>query len=386
MKRTQRNSLVSILIALTPLASVQASQTETVLYHLGAGPTDGLLSQSGLTRDSSGNFYGAAPAGGAYGQGAVFMMTPSGAYSTLYSFCKDAPACSDGKSPGPLLLGTDGYLYGTTSLGGPSGSGTIFKITPTGVLTTMHAFDGSAFGPVGLVYGPDGNLYGTTNEGGSDGVGTIYKVTPGGVYTQLFSFPTPKGLLLLGGYPVGLMLGPDGNFYGATQYGGLFGYGVIFRFSPSGAYTVLQSMGLHNRTGAYPSGPPVVGPDGALYGTTYLGGQFDGGTAYRITSSGAFSLLHNFGNGDGANPLAALLLDPDGNFYSTTSQGGSNNRGTVYQMSPSGTVNVIYSFGPSPDGANPVGGLAKGMDGSFYGTTMLGGLFGNGVIYKLTHP
>ncbi|PWU07698.1 MAG: hypothetical protein C5B51_09530 [Terriglobia bacterium] len=388
MKSTQRNSLISMLIALAPIASAQVSPTETVLYHLGASATDALQPQSTLTRDAGGNFYGVAPAGGAYGKGAVFMVTPSGAYTTLYSFCSISPSCSDGSLPyASLLLDHDGNFWGTTVEGGASYSGTIFKITPSGVLTTVHSFDSTASFPQGgLIFGPDGSLYGTTTEGAPDAIGTIYKITPGGAYTQLFAFKKSRNSMPQGANPLGLVLGPDGNFYGVTEYGGQFGFGVIFRFSPSGVFAVLQSMGTRNRTGAYPLSAPAVGPDGALYGTTNAAGQFNGGTAYRLTTSGVFTVIHNFGSVDGFTPNAGLLLDTDGNFCSTTVQGGSTNRGTVYQMTPAGAVNVIYSFGPSPDGSGPVGGLAKGLDGSFYGTTSIGGLFGNGVIFKLTHP
>src|SRR5205807_1544655 len=148
------------------------------------------------------------------------------------------------------LLGTDGYLYGTAFEGGPLLGGTIFKITPSGVLTTIYAFESfAATGEApqgGLIYGPDGNLYGTTTHGGSGGIGTFFKITPGGAYTQLFSFPYTRGSSLQGAYPMGLVLGPDGNFYGVTEYGGLHGEGVIFRISPSGNFAVLQSMGIRN--------------------------------------------------------------------------------------------------------------------------------------------
>jgi uncharacterized repeat protein (TIGR03803 family) len=174
--------------------------------------------------------------------GTVFKITPQDALSTLYSFCSE-PNCTDGANPeGPLVQAANGDFYGTTA-GGVSnpaclnGScGTVFRITQGGTLTTLHSFclqagclDGSV--PTsGLILSASGDLWGTTWSGGAYGQGTIFKITPTGTLTTLYSFCSQRGCAD-GGEPGGLVQGTNGLFYGTTYSGGANGYGTVFRFS-----------------------------------------------------------------------------------------------------------------------------------------------------------
>ena len=178
-----------------------------------------------LVQGTDGNFYGTTDyGGGAYGQGMVFKINPQPPYTvtTLYSFCSQ-PNCVDGTYPeGGLVQGTDGNFYGTTLDAGAYGSGTVFKITPGGTLTTLYSFcsqtnctDG-ANPYAGLVQSTDGNFYGTTGFGGANSYGTVFKMTPSGTLTTLYSFCSQTNCADGNTPYAGLVQGTDGNFYGAT--------------------------------------------------------------------------------------------------------------------------------------------------------------------------
>jgi uncharacterized repeat protein (TIGR03803 family) len=205
--------------------------------------SDGSGPNGGLVEAPNGDFYGTTY-GGAISAGTVFEMTARGELRTIYSFCTKTN-CIDGAIPnGGLVQATDGDFYGTTEEGGASsncsgGCGTVFKITPAGVLTTLHSFDGTdGAGPSALVLGTDGNFYGTTYSGGANdgpgcdvtgivGCGTVFKITPGGKLKTLHSFDISDGRWPGGG----LVEATSGSFYGATSYGGATGDGTVFSLS-----------------------------------------------------------------------------------------------------------------------------------------------------------
>jgi uncharacterized repeat protein (TIGR03803 family) len=342
-------------------------------------PADGANPKAGLAQGRDGNFYGTTWGGGAYNAGTVFKISPTGGLTNLHSFTGE----SDGGYPeAGLVQGSDGYFYGTTSQNGTDNSGTVFKIATNGVLTSLHSFNlNDGFSPYGdLVPGSDGNFYGTTYEGGAFqtgyrlGPGTVFKITPNGVLTSLHSFNGEDGANPY----AGLVQGRDGNFYGTTSDvsvdGSTYGYGTVFKISTNGVLTSLYSFTGDNNGPANPYAGLVQGRDGNFYGTTsdvsVDGSTYGYGTVFKISTNGALTFLHYFtGGNDGGTPYAGLVQGSDGYFYGTTSSGGSNSGGTVFKISDSGLLIGLYSFAGGQDGAIPYAGLVQGSDGNFYGMT-----------------
>src|ERR1035437_5987614 len=397
-----RIPLVIVLLVLAGRVFNAGAQTETNLHSFVGSPTDGSFLTVGLVQGSDGNFYGTTDGGGKTNAGTVFRISPSGTYTSLYSF---GSSPTDGTHPAGLVQGSDGNFYGTTGGGGGTnndgyGFGTVFRISPSGTYTSLYSFGSSPTDgeyPDGLVQGSDGNFYGTTGEGGTStncgdvGCGTVFRISPSGNETNLYSFgssPTD------GNSPNGLVQGSDGNFYGTTGEGGTStncydGCGTVFRISPSGTYTNLYSFGSTPTDGNAPSAGLVQGSDGNFYGTTQAGGTNSDGTVFRISPSGTYTSLYSFAGSpsDGQLPFAGLVQGSDGNFYGTTYYGGTNYDGTVFRISPSGNETNLYSFGSSPtDGEYPDAGLVQGSDGNFYGTTEDGGTNNDGTVFKLTVP
>jgi uncharacterized repeat protein (TIGR03803 family) len=339
-----------------------------------------------------GNFYGTTASGGANDTGTVFAMSPAGEIVTLYSFCAQ-PNCADGGVPNAgLIQAADGTLYGTTNGGGANHFGAIFKIT-AGQYTTFYSFcsqpgcpDGAS-PSAGVMQGADGNFYGTTAAGGAFGAGSIFKITPAGVLTTLASFDGTNGRNPAFG---SLIQATDGNFYGTTLTGGNTtttscvssqGCGTVFRMTPHGDLTTIHSFcdqTFDCSDGYEPYGGLVQGNDGSLFGTTALGGFNGYGTVFKLSIGGLLSTLYNFEyDPDGAYPEAALIQGTDGNFYGTTPNGGTNGvAGTVFQISPIGEFGTLYDFCSKPgcaDGTGPFESVMQATNGEIYGTTFAGG-------------
>jgi uncharacterized repeat protein (TIGR03803 family) len=293
-----------------------------------------------------------------------------------------------------LLLASDGNFYGTTPSYGAD-YGTVFRITPTGTLTTIYRFSGLADegNPLAaLIQGSDGNLYGTTAGGLPNEYGTVFKTTLDGTLTTLFVFtydsPTatwPNGL----SPEAALIQGPDGNFYGTTvaggrQNGGSSALGTIFKMSPAG--DLLGSFPVYGFLDiSIPNAPLVLGTDGAFYSTSYQsGGGLASGAVYQFSAAGLVTVLHGFNDTpDGNVPNGGLVLGADGNFYGTTEYGGASHLGTAYRISPEGTYEELVSFDNS-NGAQPFGQMIQATDGNFYGTTLGGGSYFQGTVFQLT--
>jgi len=309
---------------------------------------------NGLVQAANGDLYGTTfgnpyDGGGANGPfGTVFKITPNGILTTLYSFCSQAN-CTDGGSPtAGLVQATNGDLYGTTAGGGNLvGAGTVFRITPSGALTTLYTFcaqyrcpDGE--GPAGaLVQATNGDLYGTTFGGGANGVGTVFKITPSGTLTTLHNF---AGYPMDGANPgAGLVQATNGDLYGTTYAGGAnpgpygLGGGTIFTITPSGALTTLYSFCAQSACtdGANPGAGLVQATDGDLYGTN-AGGVYNAGTVFKITSSGTLTTLYSLCSQsactDGSSPNV-LVQATNGNLYGTTRGGGAHNAGSIFRLS-----------------------------------------------------
>jgi len=409
-ERKFRLPWVVVAVWLTSVLASPAQTLTTLASFNGANGANPLYVT--LVQERDGNLYGTTANGGAPGYGnfaagTVFNVTPTGILTVFYSFCSENN-CTDGEFPeAGLVQGTDGNFYGTTYEGGTTPGGTVFKITPTGTLTTLYSFcaqnncaDG-LYPEAPLVQGTDGNFYGTTPDGGAHGFygGTAFKITPSGVLTTLYSFCTQGGNNCTDGESPfgGLVQGRDGNFYGTTNNGGANGGGTIFKITPAGALTTLYSFCMLSgcADGANPNSL-LQAADGNFYGTTTNGGGSNGGgTVFQFIpdgNGGTLNTLHSFclqsGCPDGAASNAALVQATDGTFYGTTAGGGAHgNYGTIFQISPNGTgFATLYSFcGESgcADGEYPYGGLVQTSNGTLYGVTYEGGTYNDGTVYSL---
>ncbi len=266
--------------------------------HSFTGCSDGANPYAVLIQAGNGNLYGTTPSGGVASSGAVFQITPQGTLKLLHSFSKPSSTYtnSDGDDPlAGLIQSSDGNLYGTCWGGGANSWGTVFKITTGGTLTTLYSFnyfpDGAEPGG-SLIQANDGDLYGTTSFGGEYGSGTVFRITTGGTLTTLYSFSaTSKSYPYTnsdGANPLaGLIQGSDGNLYGTTVYGGTNGYGTVFRITTSGTLTTLYTFSAlsssnTNSDGALPYAGLIQARDGNLYGTCVGGGTAGDGTVFSL--------------------------------------------------------------------------------------------------------
>lgn len=381
---------------LLTIASLRASVTISNLYTFQETATNGGYPDAPLVQGTDGNLYGTTYLGGTSNKGTIFKLGTNGTFKSLYSFASN----NDGANPeGALVQGSDGYFYGTTFNGGPSNYGTIFKISSTGAYTSLYSFTGGIDGSrpqlSGLVEGPDGDFYGLAGASGTNGSGTIFKISTNGALTSLFSFnrattgAVPEGQLAWGG---------DGCFYGVTTFGGTsnsyaeFGAGSVFKFSTNGVFTTLHFF--NGADGEYPYAGVIQGSDGNFYGTTSGGGAMTNseGTVFKISSSGTFSNLYTFTlSSNSCFPQDALVEGSDGNFYGTTTEGATGaGGGSVFEITSTGALTYLYNFPlmvtMPPFDISPNTGLVQGNDGGFYGSSVNAVLgLNDGTIYRLSN-
>jgi uncharacterized repeat protein (TIGR03803 family) len=370
----ERNMLKPVPIAFLFLAMTAISapaQTFTTLHTFDL--TDGAYPSAPLVQGLDGNLYGTTYAGARNiclgGCGTVFKITRSGAMTTVHEFIS-----TDGQNPEGLVLTSSGSFYGTTASVGPGGD-TIFEITAGGALVASYTSSAS-FAPL-LQYNVNGEFYGTSPTPDIFGYAAfsdaIFSMTADGTVSTLHSFCNFKTCGgTAGGYDprAPVIEATNEFFYGTTFQGGANGDGTIFEIGAGGALKRLYSFtGLLN-SGAGPAAGLIQASDGNLYGTTELGG----GTVFKITLAGVLTVLHNFNAPDYGVPLGALIQATDGNFYGTTWGTGiqgvcsNNDCGTVFKMTPDGTFTTVHSFDKS-DGMNPTSALVQGTDGNLYGVT-----------------
>jgi uncharacterized repeat protein (TIGR03803 family) len=366
---------------------LDASGNETVLYTF-TGGADGGYSSAGVIRDSDGNLYGTTTSGGgASGAGVVFKVDRSGHETVLYTFTGGA----DGDNPyAAVVRDSAGNLFGTAAFGGTSGLGVVFKVDTSGNETVLHTFKRGLYGDqpylAGVILDSIGNLYGTTSFNGAGGHGAVYKLDPSGNATVLYAFTGAAD----GQYPynAGVIFGSDCQLYGTTFYGGKAGDGVLYQLDGDLNETVLHSFRSFTANGyGQPTGNLIQDSQGNFYGTTFIGQADVGygyGVVYKVDTTGHATVLHNFtGGADGGNPYGGVIRDSKGNLYGTTQGGGTSGAGVVFKIDTLANETVLYTFTGGADGAYPDAGVIRDSAGNLYGTTVQGGASGAGVVYKI---
>ncbi len=310
--------------------------------------------------------------------------------------------------PTGLVLRQDGLLVGTASSGGTAGNGGLFTVAANGTYAEMMSLP-SSLGPLEdvnqtssimsaptLLLDGSANIYAWTFADGSGGVdysgGSLFKVSLAGSVSTLYHFVPATGTT-----PAEVFQGPDGAFYGLAVAGVDFNDNVIFKLTPDGQESVLYR---------FPNAPPtglVMGGDGNLYGVRPAGNQTVGGqtvslpdVVFEVTPAGVFSVLHAFAapdanghNADGVMPND-LILAADGNFYGSTILGGSTGGGVVFRLTQGGQFTVLHTFDFLPgysdasNGGYQTRSLQMGLDGNLYGVTYWGGANGWGSAFRLT--
>lgn len=307
-------------------------------------------------------------------------------YTVLYSFAGSSTGIADGSAPmGYLVPDAHHNLYGVTFNGGDSGCsvgcGTVFKLRKD-TETVLERFHGTSNGqnPTSVIRDEDGNLYGATQSGGTYGYGVIFKINARGQQSVLYNFAGGSD----GWNPFSALILDDGNLYGAAVGGGNLtacpfnGCGSVYRVDKHGNHTILYNFS-GPPDGEWPVGGLVRDAAGNFYGTTSAGGtgacQSGCGVLFAIDRHGHETVLHNFAGApyDGASPSASLTLDAAGNLYGTTAAGGASNAGTVFKLDRRGTLTVLHSFTGMTDGGNPLSSVTRDEAGNLYGTTNSGG-------------
>ena len=325
---------------------------------------------AGVIRDSAGNLYGTTTAGGASDLGVVYKLDTAGHETVLHSFTGDP---NDGASPqAGVIRDSAGNLYGTTFLGGTnSNNGVVYKLDAAGHETLLYSFVRFVDGQnpyAGVIRDSAGNLYGTTQHGGG-GAGTLYMLDASGQETVLYSFTGDA-------HPIQGVIGSAGSFYGVTGSGGPRDAGLVYRLDKAG-FTVLYVF-TGGADGGYNHGGVIRDSAGNLYGASWGGGNTNVncawggcGVVYKLDKTGQETVLYSFTGGtDGALPQSGVIRDSAGNLYGTTFQGGITNAncpagcGVVYKVNATGQETVLYSFTGGADGGYPYAGVIRDLAGN----------------------
>jgi uncharacterized repeat protein (TIGR03803 family) len=287
---------------------------------------DGANPAAALVLGPDGNLYGTAQYGGKAQAGGIFEISTNGNINVLHHFNGTTGA----EPVGGLVLGPDGMLYGTTSGGGDYGFGTIFQISTGGVFSNLLSFAGTngSDPEATLAVSSTGVLYGTTLGGGAGSAGTVFEITTNGVFRLLFSFDGLDGAMPQGA----LVQGRDGAFYGTTGYGGS-GFGTVFSITADGTdLTVRYSPNVED-DGSNPTGGVVIGADGNLYGAALYGGGNGFGCVFQLSSATGVMPEYSFtgdSTNDGANPASGLTSADGYTLFGSTLSGGE----FIYYLPP----------------------------------------------------
>jgi uncharacterized repeat protein (TIGR03803 family) len=355
---------LAIIVFTSAAVTVAQAQTFTVLYNFGGVTRNPHYPSNGpIAQGRDGDLYSTTTDGGSTNSGTIFKITPTGLLTVVSNLGGNA-----GSNPyGGLTLGRDGSFYGTTGYGGSFGSGTVFGVTADGNLGVLYSFSNNMNGTQSNappIQGADGNLYGTT-YGSYPNLGSVYKITSPQHFTTMYQFIDVADCCPLDP----LLLATDGSFYGtASTY--------AFKISSAGGFTSLGPLP------GYSYAPLTQGSKGNFYGVTYSGTS-DQGTVFEVTHNGKTRVLHTFNPAsDGSYPHAGLVQATDGNFYGVTIYGGASGYGTIYRISPIGDFSVLYSF-DTDTGVFPFATLVQHTNGILYGETNEGGTYAEGVFYSM---
>ena len=389
---------IRTVVILLSSALYLPSQTLTIIHTFNG--TDGNYPNARLYRDSAGNLYGTTKAGGTGGLGTVYKVDTSGKYAVLHDFTGGP---QDGSTPSSGLVGdAAGNLYGTTTTGGATGEGTVFKLDISGNVTILHNFGANSSDGMWPYAAPirEGKsyLYGTASAGGPHGGGVAYKLDSAGNETILHSFSSNAAD---GNSPGGGLLLYKGRFYGTTAIGGTSNLGTIFALHGN---KETVSFNFAGSAGEFPSAGLIKDSSGNFYGTTQFGGDLTCnaassgcGTVYKLDPTGQQTVLYSFlGSPDGDDVVAGVVLDKLGNLFGTTVYGGTGSCqttpymgcGTIFAVNQNGQESVLYNFRGGADGAYPFGGVIRDNKGNLYGSAAQGGdntcAGGCGTVFKLT--
>ena len=402
---------LALAIILSVLMSREIQAQNFTVIHSFTGGNDGANPIAGLTADGAGNLYGTAADGGALGTGTVFRLDYSyhnWLFYLLYTF-HGLDDLRDGSFPyARVVIGPDGFLYGTTHSGGDGqgceewhGCGTVFLLKPGKTISSwdesiLHRFgiaDGSNPDYGDVVFDHTGNLYGTTRNGGAYQQGTVYELKRTGAYW------TESVLYSFGGSPDGASpsSGPvfdqAGRLYGTTSAGGTDGWGTVYQLQSSGSgwtEDVLHSF-QNGSDGMLPTSGATFDQAGNLYGATQAGGMGGGGTVFELTplfnDNWNFVALFGFPGAGFGGSFRTLVADNAGNLYGTSAADGAYHAGSVFKLTRSiggWTYSSLHDFTGGTDGGTPFGSLTLGANGNLYGTAYSGGAYGYGVVWEMT--
>lgn len=361
-------------------ASLASGQTFKSLHIFGAAP-DGNYPHAAGAFDANGNMFGTTQWGGLNGAGTIWKVTKSGAFSIVYNFA----GVADGEGlNGNVSFDAAGNMYGTAQYGGADNYGSVWKRTPAGAVTVLHAFTGGADGASpygGVALDGIGNMYGTSSNGAL-GSGTVWKIDSFGTFSVLHAF---TGLADGANPGAGPTLDANGNLFGTCYAGasiaGAYPQGCLWKVSNAGVFSVVHTF-TGGVDGADPFASPTFDANGNMFGTTGYGGANFDGTLWKVDTNGVFSVVHTFsGTSDGSIPGSTVTFDPSGNMFGTASSGGANSFGTVWEITNKGVFTVLKNFNGG-DGDTPEGTPLLDANGNLFGTTVSGGN-GVGTIYEI---
>ena len=342
----------------------QLEPTGVTTTHAFEGP-DGAHPYGSLFPAADGSLYGTASEGGT-GFGTLFKIDVGGQFSQLHSFNG-----RNGQAPVEVMQARDGKIYGVTYRGGgPGKGGTAFRLNTDNTLETLHAFGGPGEPAKGVIETQDGSLYGTTRSSAS-GAGTVFKLSPARQLTVLHDFGSVAE-------SSGLIMAADGYLYGTTEFGGAHGLGTVFRISTTGDHTVLHSFA--DDSVRYPQHGVTQASDGNFYGITPYGSE---SKLFRIDASGNFTTLRTLTQAEGFNLSGPLVEGADGSLYGTMAEGGPIGFGTAFKLTTSGDFSLLHAFDSFDNGVRPRGGLTRARDGRLYGVTSFGGADNHGILFRL---